>query len=575
MSASETKLPIPVFNLTGYISESGVSQSSWFNVDLSPQTPVTHFDVVTSLQRAAETEEIPAIVVEVDQAAFTFAQLQEIKREMEAVKDAGKEVWFYSDVLTFQTAVLGSAASHFVLNPEAVIALSGFHSENLYYKGLLDKVGITIDVVHIGDFKSAGENFYRTKPSEASLKQSNILFDSLYNTLVTEIAIGRALTRDSVSAFIDRGRATAREARKNGLVDRLQSRTDLVSELRNKYGVEASFERDYVQQGTATTEVDGFFDLMKLMFSSGKDKTPQEDYIAVVVFEGGINMASIAPARNEVLRLVDDVQCQGLVLRVNSPGGSALASDILWEALDEFRQSERPFVVSMGGVAASGGYYISSGADVVFAEPTTITGSIGVVGMKVAVGDALAELGVSSHEFKRGAHADLYNSSRPFSPEERKIVRNSMLDVYRTFKRRITAGRGDRLQGDLEAMAGGRVYTGRDALRLGLVDELGGLNQAIAKAAELAEMETLNTALFPKPTSALDSFFQPKGENNDDFLSLKSRSQSFNLAEILAPELSVLSLLPDDKKRQIEEGLQILQSLEGENIQLIAPPVPR
>ena len=150
-----------------------------------------------------------------------------------------------------------------------------------------------------------------------------------------------------------------------------------MNELQEEFG-EKSFDRDYVRNGVKEPEIDGFFDLMKLMFSSGKSKSPKEDYIAVVVFEGGIDFASIEPVREEVLRLVDDEKCQALVLRVSSPGGSALASEILWEALDEFSQTDRPLVVSMGAVAASGGYYISSGADTIFADPMTITGSIGV-----------------------------------------------------------------------------------------------------------------------------------------------------------------------------------------------------
>ena len=172
---SEAEVSIPVYDLTGMITESGVVEADFFNFDPNPKRPITHFDVVTSMKRAAETEEIKAIVVEVDQAGFSLAQLQEIKQAMAVVKEAGKQVWLYSDSLSFKTALLGSAASKFVLNPEGDVSMSGLHTENMYFKGLLDKVGVQVDVVHIGDFKSAGENFYRTGPSEAALKQSTIL----------------------------------------------------------------------------------------------------------------------------------------------------------------------------------------------------------------------------------------------------------------------------------------------------------------------------------------------------------------------------------------------------------------
>lgn len=577
LAASETEVPIPVYDLTGMITESGATESSLLNFDPNPQRPVTHFDLVTSLKAAAASKEIPAIVVEVDQAGFSIDQLQEIKRSLEGVRSAGKDVWLYSDGLSFKTALLGSAASHFVLNPEGDVAMSGLHSENMYFKGLLDKVGVVVDVVHIGDFKSAGENFYRTAPSAAAEKQSSILLDSLYNTIVTEIAKGRGVTRDSVYGFINRGVVTAQDAKKLGLVDRLQTRTDLVEELQEKYGEEAEFDREYVRNGVKEPEIDGFFDLMKLMFSSGKGKAPKEDYVAVVVFEGEIDFGSIIPARNEVLRLVDDQKCQALVLRVNSPGGSALASEILWEALDEFSQTERPFVVSMGNVAASGGYYISSGSDLIFAEPSTITGSIGVVGMKFAMGEVMNKVGITTHEMKRGEHADLYNTTRPFSKVERQMIRRSMLDVYGTFKKRITDGRGDRIVGDLEKLAGGRVYSGIDALRIGLVDEMGGLNDAIAKAAEMAEMEAPKAIMFPEPKSAFDSLFgaDEDGSGNDHFITLDAAPQSSGLVASWLQKEGVLSLLPADKREQVQLHLNELKSLQEDRIQLIAPPLPK
>lgn len=581
LAATASFLPaettIPVYDLAGLLSEGGAASPNLLGIDTSSRRPLTHFDVVTSLRRAAQSEEVPAVVLEVDQAALSLAQMQEVRRELLALREAGKDVWLYTDSLNFKTALLGSAASQLVLNPEGDVSMSGLHAENLYFKGLLDKVGVVVDVVHIGDFKSAGENFYRTSPSAAAQQQTDALLDSLYNTLLTEMATGRGLTRDSLSAFIDRGMATAKEAKTLGLVDRLQYRTDLVSDLEEKYGAEADFDRDYSRNGEKEPEIKGFFDLMKLLFSSGKDSSPKDPYVGVVVLDGGIDFASVAPVRDEVLQLVDDSKCQALVLRVNSPGGSALASEILWEALDEFAQSERPFVVSMGDVAASGGYYIASGADLIFAEPATITGSIGVVGMKFALGGVMEKAGVTTHENKRGAHADLYNSNRPFSQVERQMVRQSMLDVYGTFKQRILDGRGERLQGDLEKLAGGRVYSGRDALRIGLVDEMGGLGQAIARAAELAEMEDSKALMFPKPKSPLDSLFrQDSGEERgDEFITLEAVEEPISLLDAWLLSAGGLELLPADKRGEIGFHLQQLKSLQNERIQLIAPPLPR
>lgn len=567
---------IPIYDFAGLLTESGQVESNLLALDLSPQRPLTHFDIVMSLKEALVDEEVPAVVLEVDQTSLAMPQIEEMSRLLGELKAAGKEVWLYSDSLDFRTALLGSQATAFVLNPEGNVSLNGLYSETLYFKGLLDHMGVAVDVVHIGDFKSAGENFYRTGPSQAAEQQSDLLLDSLYDSLLSQIAKGRGIERAALVAFIENGSATAKEAEAAQLVDRLQSRSDLVTALREKYGEESRFERGYVRKGEKVPEVKSFFDLMKIVFPAKENEKQKEDYIAVVAFEGAIDFESIAPVRSEVLKLVDDEKCAALVLRVNSPGGSALASEILWEALDEFNESERPFVVSMGAVAASGGYYIASAADRILAEPTTITGSIGVVGMKVALGDMMSKVGITTHESKRGAHADLYNSTRPFSEQERGIVRDSMLDVYRTFLKRVTDGRGEKLQDELEKLAGGRVYSGTDALAVGLVDELGGLGEAIALARSLAEVESAKAVLLPKPVSALDSLFERSEDrvSGDQFITLDSGTAVGLSLDSWWQQHATLGLLPTDKADQIRLHLHRLKSLQKDRIQLIAPPLP-
>lgn len=567
---------IPVYDFAGLLTESGQVESNLLALDLSPQRPLTHFDIVMSLKEALVDEEVPAVVLEVDQTSLAMPQIEEMSRLLGELKAAGKEVWLYSDSLDFRTALLGSQATAFVLNPEGNVSLNGLYSETLYFKGLLDHMGVAVDVVHIGDFKSAGENFYRTGPSQAAEQQSDLLLDSLYDSLLSQIAKGRGIERAALVAFIEKGSATAKEAEAAQLVDRLQSRSDLVTALREKYGEESRFERGYVRKGEKVPEVKSFFDLMKIVFPAKENQKQKEDYIAVVAFEGAIDFESIAPVRSEVLKLVDDEKCAALVLRVNSPGGSALASEILWEALDEFNESERPFVVSMGAVAASGGYYIASAADRILAEPTTITGSIGVVGMKVALGDMMSKVGITTHESKRGAHADLYNSTRPFSEQERGILRDSMLDVYRTFLKRVTDGRGEKLQDELEKLAGGRVYSGTDALAVGLVDELGGLGEAIALARSLAEVESAKAVLLPKPVSALDSLFERSEDrvSGDQFITLDSGTAVGLSLDSWWQQHATLGLLPTDKADQIRLHLHRLKSLQKDRIQLIAPPLP-
>ena len=257
---------------------------------------------------------------------------------------------------------------------------------------------------------------------------------------------------------------------------------------------------------------------------------------------------------------------------MNSPGGSALASEVLWEACEEFKETGRPFVVSMGGVAASGGYYVAAGADRIFAEPGTITGSIGVVGMKMALGGTMERLGLSTHEIKRGAHADMMNTTRPFSEAERKLVRSSMLGVYDTFKKRVADGRGDRIKGDLEALAGGRVYSGAQALEIGLVDELGGLQEALAYLTKASGLEDPKIYMTPEPKDPFAGLFaDPTPDRGDEFITMEERPTPATAFQRHLAANPAFALLDDNKKRACLRAWVTLQTAREESTLLIGP----
>ena len=567
---------IPVYDLEGLLSENGQGSPGLLDFGFNTDRPLTHFDIITSLQAASGDADVPGVVLEVDQAGFSHAQIQEIARHLQKIREAGKDVWIYTDSLNTKTALLGNQSNHFVLMPEGNVSLTGFYSETMYFKGLLDKVGVTADVVHIGDFKSFGETYYRTGPSEPAKKQTEELYDGLFEQMISSITSGRKIEETTLTKLIDQGFITPEEALENKLVDQLQHRTDFIAAVRDHYGKKARFDNSYELPDTNGPEIDGMMDLMRLMLSSGSDKKIRDPYIAVVVLEGGIDDTSIAPVRSQILKLKKDKNCKGLVFRIDSPGGSALSSEVLWEATDEFKSTGKPFIVSMGGVAASGGYYVAAGADHIFAEKGTITGSIGVVGMKLALGEAMNQFGITTHEYKRGAHADIYNSNRPYTEAERELVRKSMLDVYSTFKKRITDGRGEKLTDDLDKLAGGRVYLGTRALEIGLVDELGGLAEAIALAAEKAELEDPNTQLLPEPSAGLDGLFSSGSEKEDDdeFIKINSpRKPLIDLRQQIQTHPG-LNLLPPRKKRALNQFFLDLESIQKDHIRLIAPALP-
>ena len=378
--APAVKPLVAVYDLEGKLVEGGQPKRSLLEMETS--RPLTLFDLTKSLGRALTDAAVKAVVVDADEAEFDLAQIQEIRSHLLALREAGKDVWLYSEHLSNGIALLGSAANHFALMPEADCAFNGIYAESIYYKGLLDKVGVQADVIHIGDFKSYGEEFYRTGPSDYAKQQEETLITSIFEQIVAEVASGRKLPADKVRALIDDGALTAPGVVAAGLADEVLYRTEFVKKLRDTYGKEAKFDRKYQLPDLDGPDLTGLMDVFQLMFHNKSDSAKsKKDYVAVVALDGDISDESVAPVRTQILKLIKDDHAKALVLRVNSPGGSALASEVLWEAGDQWKQSNRPLIVSMGGVAASGGYYVSSPADRIFAEPGTITGSIGVVGM--------------------------------------------------------------------------------------------------------------------------------------------------------------------------------------------------
>jgi protease-4 len=572
-AAAKSKTVVPVYDLQGAIGESGQSSSSLLSLDFSGARPLSFFDLVRSLAAAANDPNVPAVVLDVDAAGLGLAQVQELRRHLEALRAAGKDVHIYTENLGNGIALLGSAANHLTLMPQGNVGLTGLYSESMYFKGMFDKAGVKVDVVHIGDFKSAGETFSRSGPSNPAKLQQAQLLDAIYAEIVGGIAKGRGLKPAQVKALIDDGAISPAHAKDAGLVDELAYRTDFIAALRAKYEG-AKFDKGYRLPDLDGPDIDGFFDLMKLVFQNGADKRFKDDYIAVVPMEGAISAESIKPARTELLRAARDEKCKAVVLRVNSPGGSAAASDVLWEATAELKATGKPFVVSMGGVAASGGYYISADADRIFAEAGTITGSIGVVGMKMAIGGALEKLGIETHGQKRGRFADAMSMTKPMNAAQREVIRRSMLEVYGTFKQRILDGRGERIKGDLEKLAGGRVYSGTAALKIGLVDQIGGLADAVSYAAKQAKLKSPPAYLLPEPKGVFDGLFGPpqKADPNGEFIGAAKPESGpvFGMSQQLQAS-GILQLLDPWKQRELDRALSLLEASRENGVMLIGP----
>lgn len=566
------KPKIAVYDLSGVISESGQGGTSMFGLPTDTKRPLTLFDLTRSLTKAVTDSNIKAVVLDVDGAGLDFSQLQEIRQQLLSLRNSGKDVWMYTEHFKTGTAILGSAANHFALMPESDCDFQGIFAESMYFKGLLDKVGVRADVIHIGDFKSYGETYYRTGPSDYAAKQEEKLIDSIYSQIVELVATGRKLEPANVQAAIDDGGQTAQKMVTVGLADHLMYRTDFVKKLHETYGKEADFDRSYELPDLDGPEITGLMDVMKLMFSGAAKTKARKDYVAVVALDGDITDESIAPVRTHILKLAKEEHAKALVLRVNSPGGSAMASEVLWEATKVWNETGKPFVVSMGGVAASGGYYVSSGANRIFAEAGTITGSIGVVGMKFVVGEAMEKIGITTHATQRGKNAGVTSMMRGFSEDEAKQVKESMAAVYETFKKRVVDGRGKALKGDLETLAGGRVYSGKDALAIGLVDELGGLHEALAWASNAAKLEKPEFKLVPEPKSGLEGMFAPEDKKDDDeIIRATVKSNAASALQSMLKSSNLLDTLPGPARAAVGRLVSRMDAFQKTQVLLIGP----
>jgi len=457
-------------------------------VDMPPLTT----ELASAISDAADDASIAGLLVEIEGTAGGWAQTQELRDAIWRFRDAGKPSVAWAETYGNMEYYLASAAQEIHLAPEGLTLVNGLYLKQTYFAGTLEKLGISSNFEHVGDFKSAIEPYERTGPSEAAAQATGALLDSLYAQLLTGIAQGRGLSPEAAQALVDNPPITPKAARKRGLVDALTYHDQLDDRINGSLKKVKHYlaARRGVWSGTG----------------------PQ---IAVIHAEGTIVSGKGTPGifgeqmigAKSMSRLIeqvrDDDDIAAVVLRVNSPGGSGMASDTIWREI-ALTQDKKPVVVSMGDYAASGGYYISMGADHIVAQPGTLTGSIGVFGGKLNLHGLYELVGLSTHSFERGKRADLFSSDEDFDPEDRAKFRQFLKSFYKTFVRKAAQGRGMSPEA-MEALAQGRVWTGEQAHASGLVDKLGGLDAAIQAAKHLAAVDgEVSIVRFPERKGFLD-----------------------------------------------------------------------
>ena len=468
--------------------------------------------ILESIDKAAEDPRITGIYLDLTDIRGYYGALattQEIRNALERFKESGKFIYSYSNLGYSQKGYyLATVADKIFVNPETPLLLSGMSSTVSFYKETLDKLGIQAEVVKVGKFKSAVEPFVSTEMSEANREQVKKYLDSSWGSVVRAIAESRNIPVASINDLTNRFDIyTTGQFKDWGYFDSTVYEDQMIGILKEKCDLLPTQKLNQV----ALTD----YQHVPLPFPKGFAK----DKRAVIYAQGEIGMEqsadAIGPELAKTIRKArEDKNVKAIVLRVNSPGGSALTSDIIWRETDLARQA-KPLIVSMGNVAASGGYYISCAADTIVAEPTTLTGSIGIFGLFFSGEELIKDkIGIRTNTVNTNEHSDFGGSyplpipisSRPLTLYERNVLQNYVNQGYDTFLSRVMTGRG-LSRTELDAIAQGRVWTGEDARNIGLVDVLGGLEDAVRIAAEKAGIEKYNIAEYPALKNPIEAFF--------------------------------------------------------------------
>jgi len=561
----------------------------------SSVAPASLKDVVARMKKAKDDKDVKAVVLLLDEVDLNLAQGEEVRQALDGIKAAGKEVYAHVDsVLMTRSLALVAGASRISVTPTTIIIISGFNAESPYVRGLLDMIGVKPDFITCGAYKSAAEIFMRKGPSPEAAEMRNWLLDSLYESYQKTVAQGRGVKPERVREWIDGAIYTPQQAVQQGIIDGVQHRQDFEAELRKKFGENVKFDRKYGKKGRGEgidfSSPFGLFQFWVKLLEGGKKKATGKDVIAIVYVDGAIlpgkpepspfsadssGYAYSTPIRKALDKIAEDKDVKALVLRVNSPGGSAVASEIILDATKRVK-TKKPFAVSMGSVAGSGGYYVSMGADTIFADAMTITGSIGVLGGKFATTGMWNKVGITWDSSRRGANAGLLSSDAVFTEAERTKMQGWMNEVYGVFKGHVVAARGAKLKKPIDELAAGRVFTGQQALELGLIDKIGTMDDAIHNVAEQAKLKDYEVRVYPEPKNFVEVLFEEllDGDRDPNHLSVAASSMmSLRAPSILDAALPYLKGLDPERLETVKAVIRQLDLLQQERAVLMMPDI--
>lgn len=497
------KNSVLVLKLNGSIDEQGTDNTiGKLTGNYIPSTGLN--DILSAIKKAKEEENIKGIYIDAGVLSTDYATLQEIRSALEDFRKSGKKIIAYADTYSQGSYYLASVADKIYLNPIGMVDWHGIGAQPVFYKDMLAKFGVKFQVVKVGTFKSATETYTEEHMSDANRLQTKMFLDGTWKQVCNAVSKSRGISVDSLNRYADELLMfqSAESLLKRKVVDGLAYASDMKDIAKTQFGIgkDDDLNRLFVSDMTNVKEKQTSGEEIAIYYAYG-DIVQSEK---VSLLGGGSHCIVGSTVCNDLKDLMDDDDVKAVVIRVNSGGGDAFASEQIWHQVMELKK-KKPVVVSMGGYAASGAYYMSAPASWIVAQPTTLTGSIGIFAVFPDMSGLVTQkLGVKFDEVKTNRNSTFGNlMARPFNEEETAVMQQYVNRGYQLFRKRVADGRRLPVE-SVEKIAQGRVWLGADAIGLKLVDQLGGLNDAVAKAAKLAKLGEYYTVDYPAPSSWID-----------------------------------------------------------------------
>jgi protease-4 len=505
-------------------------------------------DILSAIEKAKDEENIKGIYLRIENIAAGYSTCEEIRKALIDFKtESGKFIYAYSEVYTQKAYYLASAADKVFITPEGMIMFTGIASQRMFFKNALDKLGVEMQVIRHGKFKSAVEPFMLENMSPANREQVEVYLGSIWSNILEGISSSRNISIEELNQIADKNMLfkTTDELLAYNLVDSVIYEDQVLDFLREKTGIKANKE-------LPTNSVAD----MKTVVAKRKEKGLAKDKIAIIYGSGEIGMTGPSSMGSEAINAPQlakeirkariDSSIKAIVFRINSPGGSSLASELIWREV-KLATEVKPVVVSMGELAASGGYYIACPADTIVANPTTITGSIGVFGLIPNTQKLFEDkLGINTEVVKTNLMSDVPSVNRPLTSNERALMQRMVENVYSTFVTHVAEGRQMTFE-QVDAIGQGRVWTGENALKLGLVDVLGDINDAVRIAKEMAGLDNYRIVQLPKmkdPIEELLSGFTTSVKYNILESQLGESAKYYKILENIKSSKGIMARVP-------------------------------